>query len=482
MNILMAASEMVPFARTGALAEVMLALPGALREAGHEVSVVLPYYRSIKDAKEFSVRPTKVKFTVPVGEARYDCEIFESRAPNGVQVFFVGRDEFFDRSGLYGTNGRDYQDNAARFTFFNKCVIELARRLNPAPDVIHAHDWQAALLPVLAKQQGMATPVVLTVHDLAFQGNFWSYDFGLTNLTPDYFSARGLEFFGSMNFLKGGILFANRVTLPSERFVREAQTKEFGCGLDAVLREQAGKLVGVPDGLDERTGNPGSDLTLAGAYSAGDLTGKAACRAQLLSDLKLDANPKGPIFALSSRLVQQKGFELLLPIVDRLLSADVRLVLLGTCPAAVETELRGAVKKHSTKLAWIPNEEEAQLRKVLAGADIILAPAPVEPIGLGIRQALRYGALPVARAAGGLSQFVQDFDPSSGAGNGFVFYSFQPDALLDAARRASEVFANSARWEKLVGAAMATDFSWKASAAQLEGLYEQLLGRRALAA
>ncbi|HEY5792347.1 MAG TPA: glycogen/starch synthase, partial [Chthoniobacterales bacterium] len=313
----MAASEMAPFARTGALADGMAALPSALRQAGHDVRVVLPYYRTIRDGRDFSVRPTKIRFAVPVGEARYDCEIYEARAADGVQVFFIGRDEFFDRSGLYGSSGRDYQDNAARFIFFNKCVIELAKRLTPVPDILHAHDWQAALLPLLAKSQSLPWPVVLSVHDPAYQGNFWSYDFGLTNLPPDYFSARGLEFYGSMNFLKGGILFADRVVLPSELYVSEAQTREFGCGLDAVFRENAGKLAGIPDGVDVTQWDPASGRHLAAPYSAAGLGGKRACRDQLLAQFSLQANPKGPVFAMVSRLVQEKGLDILLPALDR---------------------------------------------------------------------------------------------------------------------------------------------------------------------
>lgn len=472
MNILMAASEMAPFAQTGALADSLQAQTEALRLAGHEVTVVLPFYRSIRDAREFSIRPTKLKFSVPVGEARFDCEILEARAANGVQVRFVSRDEFFDRSGLYGTNGRDYQDNAARFIFFNKCVLELARRLNA--DVIHAHDWQTALLPVFARAQALPKPVVLTIHDAAYQGNFWSYDFGLTNLPPDYFSSRGLEFYGSMNFLKGGILCADRVILPSELAVAAVQTPEAGCGLEAVFREQAGKLVGVPEGLGADQANPATDSRIPATYSANDLRGKRICRDQLLSELSLAPNPSGPVFAFISRLVRGQGMDLLLPVIDRLLAADVRLVVSGPVSLAHETAFRLAAKRHADKLAWIPEEEATRTARIFAGVDGVLTPAAIESSGALVREALKYGALPIALASGGLRQLVEDFEPATGRGNGFVFYAATAEALLDAARRVGGEFARTESWQVLVAQAMTTDSSWKSTAARLVRLYEQL--------
>ena len=249
MKILMAASEMAPLARTGEFADEMLALAAHLREAGHEVSVAMPYYRCVREDKQVNAKRTKIKFSVPVGPAKLPAEIFEAMAPGGVRVFLVARDEFFDRTGLYGAGDRDYQDNSARFIFFTKCALELAKKTGP--DVVHVHGWQTALLPVFAKDQRLPVATVLTPHSLEFQGNFWSYDFALTNLPGEYFSARGLEFYGSMNCLKAGILFADAVVLPGRRHVAEMQTPEFGCGLEAVLREQNYKLEGIPDGLKE---------------------------------------------------------------------------------------------------------------------------------------------------------------------------------------------------------------------------------------
>ncbi|HRJ73257.1 MAG TPA: glycogen/starch synthase, partial [Terrimicrobiaceae bacterium] len=250
MKILMAASELAPLVRSGQLADAMAELSGGLRRLGHDVGVVLPYYRAIREDKSVRVRKSKQKFSVPVGAARIPCEVFETKA-DGVTVFLVARDEYFDRSGIYGVDGRDYQDNAARFIFFTKCVLEIARRMETPPDILHANSWETALLPVFVRDQRLPFRTVLTPHGLEYQGNFWSYDFALTNLPGEYFSARGVEYYGSMNCLKGGILFADAVVLPGERFVSAAQTAEYGCGLDAVLRENQYKLAGIPASGDE---------------------------------------------------------------------------------------------------------------------------------------------------------------------------------------------------------------------------------------
>ena len=454
MKILMAASEMTPFARTGEFADEMLALAAHIREAGHEVTVALPYYRCIREDKSVKAKRTKMKFSVQVGPAKLPAEIFEAAAPGGVQVLFVARDEFFDRTGLYGADDRDYQDNSARFIFFTKCVLELARKLSP--DVVHVHGWQTALFPVFAKDQRLPVVNVLTPHGLEYQGNFWSYDFGLTNLPGEYFSARGLEFFGSMNCLKAGILFADAVVLPGRRYVAEMQTLEFGCGLESVLREQSYKLEGIPDGLREAAWP---------VFPAGE---KSKAREELSRRAGLE--PGGRIFLADSPATNGAGIGLLLEALDRLPAEDVRIVLLGPVEPAHRQALEIAVRRHAGRFANLPEVDAPLFHLALSASEFLLLPGPVEPGGELLMLALRNGVLPIAAHCGGLRQLVQDFDPVTGEGNGFVFYKNTVEALIDVIGRA----ARSPDLPLMVEAARAADFCWASSARSHLTLYSRL--------
>ncbi|MDB6171625.1 MAG: glgA [Chthoniobacteraceae bacterium] len=475
MKILFAGSELTPFARTGGLGDVLDALPAALAERGHEVSVVLPCYRGLREDPRLGVRTTGVQITVQVGAKRLDAEILQGEAPNGVQVFLVRRDEYFDRSGLYGFDGRDYGDNAERFIYFSKAVVELARRVLPPPQILHVHDWQAALVPALIKERALPFKTVLTIHNLAYQGSFWGLDFGLTNLPGDYFSEKGVEFYGNLNLLKGGIVFADQITTVSERYAREIQTPEYGCGLDPVLREKNGALSGILNGADAHIWNPETDTFIPAHFSSTDLSGKAVCKKALLTELNLDPDPRGPVIAMVSRLAEQKGIDLLLPIIDRLLSDDVRLVILGEGDTGYERELMIASKRHAGRFSFLKVLDERLAHLIEAGADIALVPSHFEPCGLSAMYSLKYGTLPVARATGGLFQIVRDYDPGTHSGTGFLFFDYQSEAFYDSILRAKQVFENSAEWQKLMERAMGSDFSWARAAESYEAVYERAL-------
>lgn len=471
MKVLLAASEVAPFARTGGLGDVLEGLPPALTARGHDVSVVMPCYRGLLEDPRLGARSTKVRVPVQLGGRWLHAEIYEGTAPNGSQIFLIRHDPFFDRPAFYGEDGRDYADNAERFIFFSKAVLELARRVLPPPDILHVHDWQTALIPVLVKHSRRPFRTVLTMHDLAFQGNFWGIDFGLTNLPGEYFTAKGLEFFGNLNLLKGGILYADQLTTVSERYLREIQTPEGGSGLDAVIREQLGKLSGILNGADYSQWNPALDPHLPVTYQPSNLAGKKACRAALLQELGLAPDPRGPVYAVVSRLSERKGIDLLLPLLDRLLASDVRLAILGQGDTAYEREFAIASRRHPGRFAYRKGLDARLSHLIEAGADLSLIPSHFEPCGLTAMYSLKYGTLPVARATGGLHQIIQDYDPTSESGTGFLFYEYSPAALWDAILRATACFHDAAPWQMLMQRAMAADFSWEKAVLHYEEVY-----------
>ncbi len=469
MKILMTASEMAPLAASGSLGTGVAVLARGLRALGHEVSVVLPLHRSARE--NASLKKTGVKFSVTVGSAKYATEIFETTAPDGTQVFLVARDEFFDRSGLYGNESGDYQDNSTRFVFFTKCVLELARRMDPAPEVVHAHGWQTALAGVFVREGRLPFRTVFTPHGLEYQGNFWSYDFALTNLPGEYFSAKGLEFFGSLNLLKSGILFSDVVVLPGERFVAAAQTPSQGCGLEVVLRENAAKLVGIPDGQELDDWDPALDQALASPFSLRKIKNRAGNAGKLAECLSWEPEAAATfvVFADAS-----DGLDLVFDGLDRLLASGVRLALFGTPGKTIRRSAEIAARKHRGRFSWIEEFTEDEARLALGGADFLLVPGQANPLSSWLMRALVYGLIPVAFQSQGLFQLVVERRQDSG--NGYYFADASPDALVDACRKALDGTAKPADRAALIRACMEADFSAKASAKAHESLYLRLVG------
>ncbi len=475
MRILMISPEGPPLARATALVDVMEALPRELRARGHEIGIVLPYYGEIRDKTEGQLKDTGVTVDVQIGAQTFVAEFLTGRTAGGVQQFFVRHDEFFDRPAIYGEKGVAYEDNATRFIFFTKAALELARRLTPSPEILHVHDWGAALLPVLTHEYRMPFRTVLTIHHLAEQGSFWGLDFGLTNLPDRYLTLRGLEFFGRMNLLKGGILYADRVTTVSERFRRDMLTAEGGCGLDVVLRENAFKLRAILNGADYARWNPVTDALLPATYGPENVGGKMICRDVLLEAFELAPAPDGPVFGMVTRLVAEKGFDVVIPVLDRLLSDDVRLIILGKGDPAYQRALAIAAKKYPTKFAYRQSYDETLAHLIEAGADITLIPSRIEPSGLSAMYSLKYGALPVARATGGIQEIIEDYDPTTDSGYGFLYYDPSAEAFWDAIKRAREIFHDDpVCWQRLMQRAMAQDFSWETAAEQYEAVYNSL--------
>src|SRR5262245_46680900 len=327
MRILMISAEGPPLQRTAALIDVMDALPAALRARGHDVCVALPFYREIRENRAFKTKNTGIAVDVEVGDRVYSAQYLEGRSASGVQLFLVRCDEFFDRDGIYGERGKPYNDNASRFSFFCKAALELSRRLRPQLEVLHVHDWATALVPVFVLAQGLPFKTVLTIHHVADQGSFWGLDFRLTNLPERFFTLHGVEFFGRLNFLKGGILYADKITTVSEHYRREILTPSGGYGLDGVLGENAHRLSAILDGADYKLWNPASDRLLPARYDEKRLRGKQVCRDALLKEMKLAPGPRGPVFGMVTRVVHERSFELLVPRLDRLIWDDVPRII-----------------------------------------------------------------------------------------------------------------------------------------------------------
>ncbi len=470
----MISAEGPPLARATALVDVLEALPRELRARKHEVAIAMPYYREISENAGFELRDTGITVEMRVGAKNYVAEYVEGRTAGGVQTFFIRCDDFFDRAGIYGEHGVPYDDNPARFIFFSKAALELARRMTPTPQILHVHDWAAALVPALVHHQQLPFTTVLTIHHLAEQGSFWGLDFSLTNLPERYFTPRGVEFFGRLNLLKGGIVFADKITTVSERYRHEMLSPDGGGGLDIVLREHAHRLVAILNGADYERWNPETDFLLPRQFSPGNLAGKAVCRDLLLDAMALAPAPAGPVFGMVTRLVPEKGFDLFMPLLDRLLSDDVRLIILGEGDPGYETALAIAARKYPTKFSYRRTYDEQLAHLIEAGADVTLIPSQIEPSGLSAMYSLKYGALPVARATGGIQEIIEDYDPTMDAGFGFLCYEKNPDAFWDSIKRAREIFHDTTLWTALVERAMSRDFSWNEAAERYERVYEQL--------
>jgi starch synthase len=508
MKILMISSEGWPLARSGILGDVLVALPRELQSRGHELALAMPYYREIRENKKIKTKPLRVSLEISLGEKKLSADLLEGRTAEDLQIFFVRCNELYDRPGVYQERGEPYPDNAARFIFFSKAAVELARRMTPSPEILHCHDWTAALVPVLVRDQGLPFATVLSLHHLADQGNFESWDFALTNLPGRYFEPGGIEFFGRLNLLKGGILFADRIVVSSEPYAHQIQTPSLGEGLDGVLREHAYRLTGILGGADYRRWNPATDPLLPARYGPDTIELKVASRNALLDQLKLAPAPRGPVFGMVTRLVGAKGFDILMPVLDRLLAGDVRLVILGKGDPAYETALAIAARKYPDRLAYRHDYDEALAHLIEGGSDIALIPSRVEPGGFSAMHSLRYGVLPIARAIRSLEQIIVDYDPSGrwegpvrpdserhpladrgtkapptlgSSGYGFLFYEYGSEPFWDAIKRAREVFADRSEWERLMKRALARDFSWAQAAERYEELYGGLVARAAAA-
>ena len=481
MHIVFAASECAPWAKTGGLADVVSGLPRALAKMGHKVSVFLPYYRQV--AKAVPDAPVVLQsVTIPFPYYNRFVRILDGGVHWGVQNYFVDSPELFDRESFYGTPSGDYPDNAERFGLFSRAVIE-ATKIIGVPDVYHVHDWQAAMVAVLMRSTYYFDPVlrhvpaVLTIHNAGYQGWFPPRTIETLLLPWDMFTFEKLEQNDTLNFLKGGIVYADALTTVSRKYAEEIQTPEYGNGLDSVLRRRSGDLFGILNGVDYDEWNPATDRHIAAHYSAEKLAGKKECRRDLLHAFGFEnVSDETAVIGVVSRFATQKGFDFIVEIMDRLVQEDIVLVMLGNGEEYYERLLVEVAERHPDKIRVQVKFDNVVAHKIEAGADMFLMPSRYEPGGLNQIYSLKYGTIPIVRATGGLDDTIDE--QPDGASNGFKFSGYDSSALLDAIHRALATFKDKKEWTAMMKRGMAQDFSWDKPAQEYVRVYERVVQNR----
>ncbi len=484
MRILFASSEAVPYAKTGGLADVATGLCKALSEAGHDVSLVLPLHRRFIAENKWGEPVALVNIEMRQSTVRATVRRSLLSGTN-VEVLFVDQPTFFDRKQLYTEAGKDYPDNAERYLFFSRAVLEIAHSLT-RPHVIHVNDWQTALVPALIsheRSQGGSlgsTGTVLTIHNMAFHGQFSASQMELTGLPGEYFNWKQMEHFGNLNLLKTGIAFADVITTVSPTYAQEIQSPEFGCGLDPILQSRADRLVGILNGVDTQDWNPAHDPALPTTYSpVTAIDGKARCKAELQKEMGLHADPNTFLVGMISRLTGQKGLDLITAKADDILRGDVQMVFLGTGDRYFEESLRVLQERYPGRVVAHIGFDEKLAHRIEAGCDAYFMPSQFEPCGLNQQYSLIYGTVPIVHSVGGLADSVVNAEPASledGTATGFTFEEYNTEAFLDAVWRAFGTFVyNRDDWDRIVQNGMKKDSSWTASAREYLKVYDRAI-------
>lgn len=484
MHVLMITPEASPYAQTGGLGEVLSALPAALVELGLSVDVLMPKYRGIT-TETLNIQKTDVKIRVDLNAKPVSAALWMLEHERGQRYLFVECDEYFDREYLYGTPESDYQDNSERFVFLSRAAIEMALASGTRYDVFHSHDWQSALTAVYLRtlyageERLRESAAVTTIHNLGYQGIFWHFDVPLVGVGWEFFTPNHMEFHGKLNFLKSGIVFADEVNTVSPGYRNEILTAEFGFGLEGILQEKGEHLSGIINGVDYTVWNPETDASIAVKFSANDLSGKATCKADLQRFGGLPSRPEVPMLAMVSRLSSQKGIDILGGVIPSLMHQDVQIFVLGTGERVYETAFRDFASQYPDKISVAFSYDDKLAHKIFAGADMLLVPSRYEPCGLTQLYALKYGAVPIVRMTGGLTDTVEEFDLQNEAGTGFRFRDPEPAELEAAIMKALAVYTDDRdAWRKLMIRCMRKDFSWKRSANEYLRLYEKAVKNR----
>ncbi|MBU0566518.1 glycogen synthase GlgA [bacterium] len=474
LKILIVSSEAVPFAKTGGLANVAGALPKALKKLGHDVRVILPKYRMVTSDKP--LRKVGKSLSISIGDEE-EAAVIKMVAHNQVPFYFVCNNRYFDREGLYGTSAGDYPDNDQRFTFFCQATLKMLKEIDFQPDIIHCNDWQTGLIPVYLStifkedQFFKDCGALFTVHNLGYQGNFPASSLKVTGLPRNLFSLNGLEFYGQVSFLKGGLLFSQTINTVSHTYSKEIQTEEFGYGLDGVLRERASDLSGVINGIDYDEWNPAIDTYISQNYTPATLSDKEKNKENLLKEQGLNFKKDVPLIGIVGRLTSQKGFDIFSELIGRLMRHKLQIILLGTGEEIYHRFFTRQALKYPEKFALNLTYDNALAHKIYAGSDFFLMPSLYEPCGLGQLISLKYGTVPIVRKTGGLADTVFEFNQKEGTGNGFLFENYSSEELLAAIKQALKVYGKKHLLKKLILNGMNQDFSWEHSANEYLKLY-----------
>ncbi len=489
LRVVIASSEAVPFSKTGGLADVASALTRALSERGVDVSLFVPLHRIPEGRKVPNIYDCGLNFRVPVGEGSVEVGVKWAELPNSTaRVFFIDQPKYFDRDGLYGDSDGDFGDNCARFVFFSRAVLEAAKQLVLRPDVVHANDWQTGLIPALldAEYRGQAgfenTGSVFTIHNIAYQGQFWHHDMSLTGLDWKYFNFEQLESHGNLNLLKAGIALSDQVNTVSPTYAKEIQTGEFGYGLEGVLQHHNAKLSGILNGIDTGEWNPATDPLLSDNYDIDSVSdGKPKCKRVLQETFALPQRSDVPLVGMVSRMSTQKGFDIIAEAAPMFLRHDLQLCILGTGDESCERMVMELAEKYPDKVAVKLAFSEELAHRIEAGSDVFLMPSRYEPCGLNQMYSLAYGTLPLVRSTGGLADSVVGVSESSlfaGRANGFSFKDYTATALAEAFDIMIATYAKPDTWERMVKTGMKQDWSWNRSAAEYERLYRLVVAAR----
>jgi starch synthase len=480
MRIVHAASELFPYLKTGGLADAVAALTGALADRGHEVAVFLPGYRSVLDGPHVAGAKPSHKLKVEMGDSFLAGDVYTLNPRPGLTLYLICREEFFDRKLPYWTGERDYDDNDARFIFFQKAVVELLRLTDFKADIVHSHDWQTGLLSVFLREAErryevtLALKTVFTIHNISYQGVFPRKSYALTNLPDELMTIDGLEYYDQMCMLKGGIVYADKVTTVSPQYAKEIQTPEFGNGMDGVIRTRLEDLHGLLNGIDTAVWNPASDSSLPARFTATDLAGKAVCRAKLLKEFGWKNNYKGPVFGMVCRFTSAKGLDLVLGAKDFFAKENCRLVVLGGGEKKYEELFHEFAAALPAKVGICVKQDEGMSHLVEAGSDFFLMPSLFEPCGLNQMYSQAYGTVPLVSKVGGLVDTVYDIDASPEAGTGVMFAPKQEE-FATGLQRALALFADGPQYAAVQRRAMQRDFSWTNAVSGYEQLYTEAL-------
>jgi starch synthase len=480
MRIAHAASELFPYLKTGGLADAVGALTGALADRGHELAVFMPGYRSVLDGPHAAGAKPSHKLKIEMGDTFLAGDVYTLTPRPGLTLHLICREEFFDRKLPYWTGERDYDDNDARFIFFQKAVVELLRLTDFKADIVHCHDWQTGLLPCFLRdaerryEVTLALKTVFTIHNIAYQGVFPRKSYALTNLPEDLMTIDGLEYYDQMCMLKAGIVFADRVTTVSPQYAKEIQTPEFGNGMDGVIGTRLDDLHGLLNGIDTAVWNPATDPSLPARYTVADLSGKVVCRAKLVKEFGWNHKFKGPVFGMVCRFTPGKGLDLVLGAREFFEKEACRLVILGGGEKKYEALVKEFAAALPAKVGVCVRHDEVMSHLVEAGADFFLMPSLFEPCGLNQMYSQAYGTVPLVSNVGGLVDTVTDIAVSPETGTGIVCAPKQEE-FNAALHRALGLFEDKVRYAAAQRHAMLQDFSWTKAVAAYEQLYNDAL-------